>query len=268
MKENGNEATVLSLEYSRALKLNKHIKAHAQLADESLYEVWKGLKEMRDSELYRELEYQTFEDYCREELGFTRQYAYDRISIIEKLPADFVNARLQIGVTKFRMIASASEPVKEKIMQQDDIETISSRKFEKRIKELETQQKQAESALQTKQETITRLERQVNELESRPVEVMQSTAELEEIERLKKENSRLETENETLEKQLAEKSDNPEEPPEMKQFRIQLATVGNCMKQLVDFLIENPDTAFLDKSEHALKGVLNSLDEIRKQVQP
>jgi len=66
-----------------------------------------------------------------------------------------------------------------------------------------------------------------------------------------------------LREQLAEKSDSPE----MKQFRIHLATVGNCMNQLVKFLCENPDTAFLDKSENALKGVLHNLDEIRKQAQ-
>ena len=66
---------------------------------------------------------------------------------------------------------------------------------------------------------------------------------------------------------LAKKPDTPEESPEMKQFRSQLGAVGICMKQLVDFLIENPDTTFLDKSENALKGVLNNLDEIRKQVQ-
>jgi len=66
---------------------------------------------------------------------------------------------------------------------------------------------------------------------------------------------------------LAKKPDTPEESPEMKQFRSQLGAVGICLKQLLDFLGEHPDTAFLDKSENALKGVLNNLDEIRKQVQ-
>ena len=89
----------------------------------------------------------------------------------------------------------------------------------------------------------------------------------EEIQRanLQRDNAYLEVEK--LKKQLAEKSDIPEESPETKQFRSQLGAVGICMKQLVDFLIENPDTTFLDKSENALKGVLHNLDEIRKQVQ-
>ena len=89
----------------------------------------------------------------------------------------------------------------------------------------------------------------------------------EEIQRanLQRDNAFLEVEK--LKKQLDEQKKTSEEPPETKQFRSQLGAVGICMKQLVDFLIENPDTAFLNQSETALKGVLNNLDEIRKQVQ-
>ena len=89
----------------------------------------------------------------------------------------------------------------------------------------------------------------------------------EEIQRanLQRDNAYLEVEK--LKKQLDEQKKSPEESPETKQFRSQLGAVGICMKQLVDFLIENPDTAFLNQSETALRGVLNNLDEIRKQVQ-
>lgn len=89
----------------------------------------------------------------------------------------------------------------------------------------------------------------------------------EEIQRanLQRDNAFLEVEK--LKKQLDEQKKSPEESPEMKQFRSQLGAVGICMKQLLDFLGEYPDTAFLDKSENALKGVLHNLDEIRKQVQ-
>jgi hypothetical protein len=82
---------------------------------------------------------------------------------------------------------------------------------------------------------------------------------------LQRDNAFLEVEK--LKKQLDEQKKSPEESPEMKQFRSQLGAVGICMKQLLDFLGEYPDTAFLDKSENALKGVLHNLDEIRKQVQ-
>ena len=66
---------------------------------------------------------------------------------------------------------------------------------------------------------------------------------------------------------LAKKTDTPEEPPEMKQFKVRIATLCDSIEQLVKFLCENPDSAFLDKSEIVVKGAETSLSEIRKQVQ-
>lgn len=66
---------------------------------------------------------------------------------------------------------------------------------------------------------------------------------------------------------LAKKPDTPEEPPEMKQFKVRIATLCDSIEQLVKFLCENPDSAFLDKSEIVVKGAETSLSEIRKQVQ-
>ena len=86
----------------------------------------------------------------------------------------------------------------------------------------------------------------------------------EEIQRanLQRDNAFLEVEK--LKKQLAEQK---EDAPEMKQFKVRIATLCDSIEQLVKFLCENPDTAFLDKSETVIKGAETSLSEIRKQVQ-
>jgi chromosome segregation ATPase len=70
-----------------------------------------------------------------------------------------------------------------------------------------------------------------------------------------------------LKKQIAEKSDIPEESPQMKAFKIRLATLADSIELLVKFLCENPEMSYLDKSGQVLKGAENSLTEIRKQVQ-
>ncbi len=70
-----------------------------------------------------------------------------------------------------------------------------------------------------------------------------------------------------LKKQIAEKSDIPEESPQMKAFKIRLATLADSIELLVKFLCENPEMSYLDKSGQVLKGAENSLMEIRKQVQ-
>lgn len=86
----------------------------------------------------------------------------------------------------------------------------------------------------------------------------------EEIQRanLQRDNAFLEVEK--LKKQLAEQK---EDAPEMKQFKVRIATLCDSIEQLVKFLCENPDTAFLDKSETVVKSAESSLSEIRKQVQ-
>lgn len=144
-------------------------------------------------------------------------------------------------------------------------------------------------------DTVTELEDKVNEFESSPLtagggnrrqveeEIAQAVdnatkgliqqnqnmqeENLKQICDLKKELAEKENQLTEKEKQLAEKSDIPEESPEVKAFRTRMTTVGDNMTQLLNFLCENPDTAFLDNSENMLKGMLKSLDEIRKQVQ-
>ena len=233
MEENKNEVavapevTVLSDRHSRAVTLDESIKSHAQIAQQSLYEMCKGLKEMRDGKLYKELGYQNFESYCKNEVGFSRMQAYKYISIAENFSSDFVNSSLQIGVNKLALLAKLDEPEREQLQQEIDVESTPEKQLQKRIKELkhqhslelDEQKNQYEKQLQELEQErenisvkyhfdrqahrreldeakkksesltahITELEKQVQELEERPIEYMQSTAELEEIERLKSE---------------------------------------------------------------------------------
>ena len=226
MEENSNEVavsapevTILSDRHNMAVMLDKSIKSHALIAQQSLYEVCKGLKEMRDGKLYKELGYQNFEDYCVNEVGFNRNQAYKYISVAENLSNDFVSSRIQIGVNKLALLAKLDESDREQIQQETDVETATVKQLQEKIRELKEQKQKLKIALgesgekrrnlvkeneqlafavsashhetekvKAKFEThIAELEKQIQELEDRPVEVMQSTAELEEIERLKSE---------------------------------------------------------------------------------
>lgn len=337
--------SVLPADYTKALKLNQHIKAHAQIAQESLYEVCKGLKEMRDGKLYKELDYQNFEEYCEKEVGLTRQHVYRYLSIAENLSEDFVTSMLQIGTTKLSLLAMLEPEQREEIIQTVDVESVTVKELKSEIstlkqnnQQLKDKQKQAESRIselesenQDKQDKIISLERQNEELENQPRDtVFENDPEtLEEIERLKAQNESLTEQNtelelkiwdyenqeqavsdaeekrfaeftsnmnqqlveerqrlkkesqeeiqranlqrdnaflevEKLKKQLAEQK---EDSPEMKRFKVRIATLCDSIEQLVKFLCEHADSAFIDKSETVIKGAETSLSEIRKQVQ-
>ena len=120
------------------------IKTSAQLAQQSLYDMCMGFKEMRDSKLYKELGYQNFDDYCEQETGFTRMNVYKYISIAEKLSDDFVNSSLQIGVTKLSLLAKLDEPIRAEIIETTDLENTSVRELKAKLAELQETNKKLE----------------------------------------------------------------------------------------------------------------------------
>lgn len=164
-------------EYLKAYNLNHKIIAAAQLAQQSLYDMCMGFKEMRDSKLYKELGYSDFGDYCEQETGFKRSQAYSYIAIAEKLPADFVRSSGQIGVKKLELLTRISEEERTEITASTDIESATVKELEQQIKELkqknseqttENQQLRAKCTLEASR--AEHAEKKVKELESRPIE--------------------------------------------------------------------------------------------------
>jgi len=178
-------------QYIAAVNLNRRIITAAQLAQQSLYEMCMGFKEMRDSKLYKELGYSNFEDYCEQETGITRQQVHKYIVVAEKLPKDFVNPGLQIGIRKLYLLASLSEEERTEITDNTDLENTTVKALEQQIKELRAEKdkavadKSAAEALTSVQadraatlekaktalsEQIADLKIQIEELENRPIE--------------------------------------------------------------------------------------------------
>lgn len=214
----------LTAEYAKAVDLDRKIKVSAQLAQQSLYDMCMGLKEMRDGKLYKELGYSTFEDYTENEVGLSRFMAYKYAAIADMKNVESIQ---QIGVTKLSLLAKLDEPQREEIQQNVDLETTSVRELKEKIDSLKKtndrlmskvdeaeknaeksrkseeaacgklsilqtdtefqKQKiaQLESELESKKNSITALEEQVEELESRPVEVAVAETDSHEIENLK-----------------------------------------------------------------------------------
>lgn len=179
----------LTAEYAKAADLDRKIKVSAQLAQQSLYDMCMGLKEMRDGKLYKELGYSTFEDYTENEVGLSRFMAYKYAAIADMKNVESIQ---QIGVTKLSLLAKLDEPQREEIQQATDLESTSVKELKARIAELKAIAdksqgtiSQLESELESKKNSITALEEQVEELESRPVEVAVAETDSHEIENLK-----------------------------------------------------------------------------------
>lgn len=193
-----DEAKPVTDNYLRALNLNKKIIVSAQLAQQNLYEMCAGFKEMRDSKLYKELGYSDFGDYCEQETGIKRRQVYNYIAVVEKLSEDFVHSSAQIGVKKLSLLATLDDEEREQITSATDLESATVKQLEQQIKQLRAdkdkavaEKSAAEADLALKSDTIaalektketldqraTALEKQIKELENRPIEVVTETVE-------------------------------------------------------------------------------------------
>ena len=200
---------IVSDEYIQAVQLNRSIIANAQAAQVSLYEMCKGLKEMRDGKLYKELGYQNFEEYCETEVGIKRRNAYRYISIIENMNPDFVQATAQnIGTEKLYLLSTLSEDGRQEIADRVDVEDVSTRQLKAEIDKLKHENK----SLADKNRQLAK---DVEELESHPIEVVASPVndETEKMRQAMLQNSRewgekydrLQEENEKSERSLHQK---------------------------------------------------------------
>lgn len=133
-EENIMENQVIITEnYSRAVSLHRRICANAQAAQDSLFEVCKGLKEMRDGKLYKELECANFEEYCEKKLGIKRHMAYKYLAVAEMKNVESIQ---HFGVTKLALLAKLDEPERQEIIQNNDLESTSVKKLQEEIKKL------------------------------------------------------------------------------------------------------------------------------------
>lgn len=144
---NEDKTTVIvSEDYTRAVTLTRSIIANAQAAQQSLYEVCKGLKEMRDGKLYRELGYQKFEDYCENEVEIKWRQAYNFISIAEGFTPDSLQSIAKIGTTKLALLARLDEPTRETVQETVDVESVTVKELKAQITTLTAERDENEHA--------------------------------------------------------------------------------------------------------------------------
>lgn len=179
----------LSAEYIKAAELDRRIKTSAQLAQQSLYDMCMGFKEMRDSRLYKELGYSDFGEYCEQETGFSRMNVYNYIRVAEKLPQDFVNSSLQIGVKKLTLLAKLSDEERTELAENIDLESTTVKELKAKIDILQNERDRAmesnaeashqvfmaEKKVLEMKNKVTQLEAEIKELENRPIEVAVET---------------------------------------------------------------------------------------------
>ena len=188
------DANTITDSYLKAVNINRNIIVNAQAAQMSLYEVCKGLKTMRDDKLYKELGYQNFEEYCEKETGIKYRQAFNFIKIVEAY-GENLQPVAGLGTTKLALLASLSEEERTEITESTDLESVSKRELEEKIKEirsLNTKLDTAENEKESLKEELGQISRerenlyrQVKELEARPIDITARESDSHEIANMK-----------------------------------------------------------------------------------
>lgn len=137
---------IVSEDYTRAVTLTRDIIVNAQAAQQSLYEVCKGLKEMRDGKLYKELGYQNFADFCENEVGIHRNQAMKYASIAEIENAQLTGHFEKIGTEKLYLLAKLDEPTRNEVTESVDVESVTVKELKAQIAALTQERDENEHA--------------------------------------------------------------------------------------------------------------------------
>ena len=189
----------LTVEQQQFKDLHERICYNARKSAEHWVEMANGIREMRDSKHYKAAGFEDFADYTANALGIKERQAYNYISVIEKLPEEFIRAHATIGVTKLALLTSVNEEEREEILEKIDLDTAKTAEINAAVKAaIEERDKATQQLALTLQEKAN-LEKENAEYQAEYSDLIK------EQKGIRADQKRLEEENEELREKLAEK---------------------------------------------------------------
>jgi len=100
-----NNIPSMTVEQQEAAAMHFEIVQAAKTAVNSLLDLGRKLKRMRDSGRYKDLGFASFAEYTEAAVGIKQRQAYNYIQVVESLPARLIEENAAAGVTKLALLA-------------------------------------------------------------------------------------------------------------------------------------------------------------------
>lgn len=127
-------------EQQQAVAMHYEIVEAARQTANSLLELGRKLKRMKDSGLYKTLGYESFGDYTEQAVGIRQRQAYNYISVVESLPARLIEENAAAGVTKLALLSKLGPEDREEVA--GDLANITVKQLEQLIAEKKSLEEQ------------------------------------------------------------------------------------------------------------------------------
>lgn len=185
----------------KAFDTHARILANGQVLSNTLVEICKDLKSMRDERLYAELGYDSFEDYAEKAVGIKQRQAYSYISAYEKLGPTYMEENSSLGITKLALISQISSYERDDFLEEVDVENSSVRELKEKVEEYKRQNEQLTFQIQEMENAPvdeTEKDRQIDELKEQIAQLLEKKEnpspmqDSEEVETLKEQIKQLE----------------------------------------------------------------------------
>lgn len=126
----------------KAVNTHARIMANGQVLQNTLIEICRDLKSMRDERLYKVLGYDTFEEYAEKAVGLKQRQAYSYISTFEKLGPKYLEENSSLGITKLELISQIDSYEREEFIAEENVESLSVRELKEKVDEYKKQNEQ------------------------------------------------------------------------------------------------------------------------------
>ena len=153
-----NNITSMTAEQQEAAAMHFEIVQAAKTAVNSLLDLGRKLKRMRDSGRYKDLGFSSFAEYTEAAVGIKQRQAYNYITVVESLPARLIEENAAAGITKLALLSKLNPEDREDLTG-DTLANITVAELKKLVEERDAMAQQLNLFQQEEQvETVAEVE--------------------------------------------------------------------------------------------------------------
>lgn len=260
-----NELTIKD----EAVKLHSEITVYAEQLQKSIYMIGKLMAEMKERELYKQLGYESFEEYTDKEFGMKKSQSAKFISVFQNLGKDYITEHQSLGISKLYLLSQLEPDEREEI--ETTAEDTSVRELKEEIEKLKAEKEKMQLTFfemkeekEKAEDKLSEADARIKELEDKPQDVAVSEPDPAEIDAL------VEEKTEHIRQKMSEMSEKLEEKEkEISSIKSQVAKVSKLEtdKEMLEKKIEQMESSSSQEAENIKKAYEMKLENLQKKLE-